>query len=75
MARGRRSTDRVPDTNSATRVLELLTEALELIDDLGQFPAIGARLQSILDDLKTSGFGQPLATRAANFRANQTNIF
>lgn len=40
------------------RALKLLNEALQIIDDLGNRPEVGARLQHVIDSL-SDGSGMP----------------
>ena len=38
---------------SLARAQQLLEEALQIIDQLGSHPELGARLQEVIDDLKS----------------------
>ena len=42
----------LPEDWTAERVLGLLEQALEIIDHWGDCPAIGARLQQVVDDVE-----------------------
>jgi hypothetical protein len=44
--------DRMPRSVQVERVITLLNEALDLVDDLADRPDIGARLQHVLDSLR-----------------------
>ena len=42
----------LPEDWTAERALELLEQALEIIDHWGDCPAIGARLQQVVDEVE-----------------------
>jgi hypothetical protein len=44
--------DRMPRSVQVERVITLLNEALDLVDDLADRPDFGARLQHVLDSLR-----------------------
>lgn len=44
--------DDSPDDVTVDRALTLLEQALEIVDRWGDCPAIGARLQQVIDDLE-----------------------
>ena len=45
-------TDDSPEDWTVDRALVLLEQALEIVDRWGDCPAIGARLQQVLDDIE-----------------------
>lgn len=44
--------DRSSDEARLERVLVLLSESLEILDGLGDFPDLGARLQQVIESLE-----------------------
>jgi len=42
----------LPDNWTVERALELLEQALEIVDHWGDCPSIGARLQQVVDDVE-----------------------
>jgi hypothetical protein len=47
-----------PEDWSSDRALSLLEQALEIIDRWGDSPAIGARLQQVLEDVEERSRGR-----------------
>jgi hypothetical protein len=52
MAAASHGADALPEDWTADRALALLEQALEIIDRWGDSPAIGARLQQVVDDVE-----------------------
>lgn len=49
--------DRLPRCAQLERVIALLSEALNIVDDLADRPDIGARLQQVLESLQEDCLG------------------